>query len=91
MPESVKDEFNTKVTDIKRNLLVKIKCLRDEITSVRKDIDEATFDQNLIEIINQHQSKLKHEIKLLKLKNIFQNTMSAISKRSLILHCSVIM
>ena len=69
--ESLKDEFNLKAINIKRNLVLKIEKLWDEITSIRKDI-EPTFDKNLIETINQHDGeneKLKDEIKLLETEN----------------------
>ena len=69
--ESLKDEFNLKAINIKRNLVLKIENLKDEITSIRKDI-EPTFDKNLIETINQHEGeneKLKDKIKLLEAEN----------------------
>ena len=69
--ESLKDEFNLKAINIKRNLVLKIENLKDEITSIRKDID-TTFDKNLIEIINQHEGeneKLNDKIKLLETEN----------------------
>ena len=69
--ESLKDEFNLKAINIKRNLVLKIENLKDEITSIRKDI-ELTFDKNLIETINQHEGeneKLKDKIKLLEAEN----------------------
>ena len=69
--ESLKDEFNLKAINIKRNLVLKIENLKDEITSIRKDI-EPTFDKNLIETINQHEGeneKLKDKIKLLETEN----------------------
>ena len=69
--ESLKDEFNLKAINIKRNLVLKIENLKDEITSIRKDI-EPTFDKNLIENINHHEGeneKLKDNIKLLKAEN----------------------
>ena len=50
---------------------MKIENLKDEITSIWKDI-EPTFDKNLIETINQHEGeneKLKDEIKLLETEN----------------------
>ena len=53
--------------NIKRNLVLKIENLKDEITSIRKDI-EPTFDKNLIETSNQHggeNQKLNDKIKLL--------------------------
>ena len=49
--KSLKDEFNLKAINIKVNLGLKIANLKDEITSIRKDI-ELTIDKNLIEIIN---------------------------------------
>ena len=49
--KSLKDEFNLKAINIKINLGLKIANLKDEITSIRKDI-ELTIDKNLIEIIN---------------------------------------
>ena len=69
--ESLKDEFNLKAINIKRNLVLKIENLKGEITSIRKDI-EPTFDKNLIENINHHEGeneKLKDKIKLLKAEN----------------------
>ena len=50
---------------------MKTENLKDEITSIRKDI-EPTFDKNLIETINQHDGeneKLKIKIKLLETEN----------------------
>ena len=64
--ESLKDEFNLKAINIRRNLVLIIENLKDEITSIRKDI-EPTFDKNVIETINQHEGeneKLKDKIKL---------------------------
>ena len=49
--KSLKDEFNLKAINIKINLGLKIANLKDEITSIRKDI-KLTIDKNLIEIIN---------------------------------------
>ena len=69
--ESLKDEFNLKAINIKRNLVLQIEHLKDETTSIRKDI-EPTFDKNLIETINQHEGengKLKDKIKLLETEN----------------------
>ena len=69
--ESLKDEFNLKAINIKRNLVLKIENLKDEITSIRNDI-EPTFDKNLIEIINQHEGgneELNNKIKLLETGN----------------------
>ena len=43
--ESLKDEFDLKATNIKRNLVLKIEKLKDEITSYPKDI-EPIFDKN---------------------------------------------
>ena len=37
--QSLKDEFNLKAINIKRNLVLKIENLKDEITSIRKDIE----------------------------------------------------
>ena len=71
MNQSLKDEFNLKATNIKRNLVLKIENLKDEITSIRKDI-EPTFDKNLIETINKHEGeneKLKDKRKLLEAEN----------------------
>ena len=51
--EPLKDKFNLKAINIKRNLVLKIEILKDEIRSIRKDI-EPTFDKKLIETINQH-------------------------------------
>ena len=65
--ESLKDEFNLKAINIKRNLVLKIENLNDKITSIRKDI-EPIFDKNLIETINHHEAeneKLNDKIKLL--------------------------
>ena len=69
--ESLKDEFNSKAVNIKRNLVLKIENLKDEITTIRKNI-ESTFDKNLIETINQHEGeneKLNDKIKLLETEN----------------------
>ena len=49
--ESLQYEFNLKAINIKRNLALKIENLRDEIASIRKDI-EPTFDKNLIDTKN---------------------------------------
>ena len=52
-------------------MVLKIENLKDEIRSIRKDI-EPTFDKNLIETINQHEGeneKLNDKIKLLKIEN----------------------
>ena len=68
--ESLKDEFNLKAINIKRNLVLKIENFKDEITSIRKDI-EPTFDKNLIETINQHEGeneKLKDKKNFLRKK-----------------------
>ena len=64
--ESLKEEFNLKAINIKKNLVLKIENLKDEITRIRKDI-EPTLDQNLKETINQHEAeneKLKDKVKL---------------------------
>ena len=45
--ESLKDEFNVKAINIKRNLVLKTENLKDEITSIPKDIGP-TLDKNLI-------------------------------------------
>ena len=69
--ESLKDEFDLKAVNIKGNFVLKIENLKDEITSIQKDI-EPTFDKNLIETINQHEGeneKLKDKIKLLEAEN----------------------
>ena len=66
--ESLKDEFNLKAINIKRNLVLKIENLKDEITSIRKDI-EPTFEKNLIETINQHEGENEKPKDLLELKN----------------------
>ena len=69
--ESLKDEFNLKAINIKRNLVLKIENLKDEITTIRKNI-ESTFVKNLIETINQHEGeneKLNDKIKLLETEN----------------------
>ena len=71
--ESLKDEFNLKAINIKKNLVLKIENLKDEITRIRKDI-EPTFDKNLIETINQHEAeneKLKDKVKLLETEKKF--------------------
>ena len=63
--------FNLKAIDIKRNLVLKIENLKNEITSIRKDI-EPTFDKYIIETSNQHQGeneKLNDKIKLLETEN----------------------
>ena len=52
-------------------MILKIENLKDEIRSIRKDI-EPTFDKNLIETINQHEGeneKLNDKIKLLETEN----------------------
>ena len=69
--ESLKDEFNPKAINIKRNLVLKIKNLKDEIASIGKDIEPA-FDKKLIETINQHDGKnekLNDKIRLLETEN----------------------
>ena len=69
--ESLKDEFNLKAINTKRNLVLKIENLKDEIISIRNDI-EPKFDKNLIEIINQHEGgneELNNKIKLLETGN----------------------
>ena len=69
--ESLKDKFNLKAVNIKRNLVLKIENLKDEITSIRKGI-EPSFDKNLVETINQHEGeneKLNDRIKLLETEN----------------------
>ena len=53
--ESLKDEFNLKAINIKRNLVLETENLKGEITCIRKDI-EPTFDKNLIETINKQKS-----------------------------------
>ena len=53
--ESLKNEFNLKTINIKRNLVLKTENLKGEITCIRKDI-ETTFDKNLRETINQQKS-----------------------------------
>ena len=70
-PESSKDEFNLKAINIKINLVLKIENLKDEITSIRKDIESA-FHKNLTETINQQErenEKLNDKIKLLVTEN----------------------
>ena len=65
--ESFKNEFNLKAMNSKRNLVLKIENLKDEITSIQKGV-EPTFDQNLVETINQYEDgngKLNDKIKLL--------------------------
>lgn len=52
-------------------MLLKIKNLKDRITSIRKDTNPI-FDQNLIETINWHEEeneKLKDKIKHLEAEN----------------------
>ena len=69
--ESLKDEFNLKAINIKRNLVLKIENLKDEITSIRKDV-EPTFDKDLMESVNRHEGeneKLNDKIKLLETVN----------------------
>ena len=69
--ESLKDKFNLKAVNIKKNFVLKIENLKDEITSIRKNI-EPTFDKNLIETINQHEGKSEKQndkIKLLETEN----------------------
>ena len=69
--KSLKGEFNLKAINRKRNLVLKIENLEDEITSIRKDIEPA-FDKNLIETINQHEGenkKLNDKTKLLETEN----------------------
>ena len=69
--ESLKDEFNLKVITIKRNLVLKIENLKDEIIIIRKDI-EPKSDKNLVENINQHEGEneeLNDKIKLLETEN----------------------
>ena len=69
----LKDEFNLKAINIKRNLVLKIENLKDGITSIRKDI-KPKFDKNLIETINQHErenEKVKDKIRLLETENKF--------------------
>ena len=64
---------------------MEIEYLKDEITSIRNDIEPA-FDKNLIETINQHDGedeKLKDKIKLLETeKNILKDDI--VTKRNLI-------
>ena len=89
--ESLKDEFNLKAINIKRNLVLQIENLKDEITSIRKDI-EPKFDKNLMETINQHKEeieKLKDKIKLFETENkILKDDMGTKQKLigSLLLH-----
>ena len=69
--ESFKDEFNLKAINIKRNLVLTIENLKDEITNIGKDI-EPTFDKNLKGTINQHEGeneKLNVKKKLLEAEN----------------------
>ena len=69
--ESLKGKFHLNAINIKRNLVLKIENLMDEITSIRKDI-ETTLDKNLLESINQHEGeneKLNDKIKLLEIIN----------------------
>ena len=50
---------------------MKIENLKDKIKSIRENV-EPIFDQNLIEIINQHEGeneKLNNKIKLCEIKN----------------------
>ena len=63
---SLKDKFDLKEINVKRNLVLKIENINDKMTSIRKDI-EPTFDKNLIETINQNEGeneKLDDKIKL---------------------------
>ena len=81
-----KNEFYLKAINKKRNQVLKIENLKDEITSIRKCI-EPTFDQNLIETINQHSGeneKINDKTKLLETKNkILQDDIA--TKQKLIL------
>lgn len=45
--------MNLQTANKKKNLVLKIRKLKEEITKVLKDI-EPTFDQNLMVTINQH-------------------------------------
>ena len=45
--------MNLQTANKKKNLVLKIRKLKEEITKVLKDI-EHTFDQNLMVTINQH-------------------------------------
>ena len=71
--ESLKDEFNLKAINIKRNLVLKVENLKNEIASIRKEI-ELAFDKNLIKTINEHGGKsenLNDKIKSLEQKTKF--------------------
>ena len=77
-------------------MVLKIENLKDEITSIRKDI-EPTFDKNLIETINQHEGeneKLKDKIKLLEIESkILKDDISTKQKliNSLLQHNSLLL
>ena len=71
--ESLKDEFNLKAINIKRNLVLKVENLKNEIASIRKEI-ELAFDKNLIKTINEHggeSENLNDKIKSLEQKTKF--------------------
>ena len=57
--EFLKDEFNLTAVNVKGNLVLKIENLKDEITSIRKDI-ELTFDKILMELINQREEETEN-------------------------------
>ena len=71
LSHSITSVENLKVINIKRNLVLKIENLKDEITSIQKDI-EPKFDKHFIETINQREGenkKLNDKIKLLETEN----------------------
>ena len=78
--DSWKGELNLKSIDIKRNMVLKIENLKDEITGIRNDI-EPTLDKNLIEAINQQEGENE---------KLNDKTKKAIGLMSLPLNCAVI-
>ena len=89
------DEFNLKVINIKRNLVLKIENLKDKITSIRKDI-ESTSDKNLTETINHEgeNEKLNDKIKLFETENKILKNDKAIKQKlidSLLQHNSLLL
>ena len=44
--DSLKDEFNLKAVSTKRNLVLIIENLKDEIKSIQKDIEPKRFNRN---------------------------------------------
>ena len=49
MLKRLKDEFNPKAINVKRNLVLKFENLNDEITTIQKNIESSLFDQNFVE------------------------------------------